>query len=103
VIAGEGTLVIISSGWDSRADTADRLTRCQITFFEKPASQELNPERAEDAGLRKRTWLEAKGYSSPTINQCVAAIRKLAKEAAANGWLAQEIAGGITAIPGIKQ
>jgi hypothetical protein len=33
----------------------------------------------------------------------VAAIRKLAKEAAANGWLAQEIAGGITAIPGIKQ
>jgi integrase len=33
----------------------------------------------------------------------LAAIRKLAKEAAANGWLAQEVAGGIGAVPGIKQ
>jgi integrase/recombinase XerD len=50
-----------------------------------------------------RAWLEGKGYNPSTINQRLAAIRKLAKEAAANGWLSQEIAGGITAVPGIKQ
>jgi site-specific recombinase XerD len=50
-----------------------------------------------------KTWLQAKGYSPSTINQRLAAIRKLAKEAAANGWLAQEVAGGIGAVPGIKQ
>jgi site-specific recombinase XerD len=46
-----------------------------------------------------RNWLEAKGYSPSTINERLAAIRKLAEEAAANGWLAQEIAVGITTIP----
>ena len=30
-------------------------------------------------------------------------MRKLAKEAAANGWLSQEITGGIVAVPGIRQ
>jgi hypothetical protein len=46
-----------------------------------------------------RNWLKAKGYSPSTINERLAAIRKLAEEAAANGWLAQEIAVGITTIP----
>jgi integrase/recombinase XerD len=50
-----------------------------------------------------RTWLEERGYTPSTVNQRLAAIRKLAREAAANGWLAQEIAGGILAVPGVKQ
>ena len=37
-----------------------------------------------------RAALEAKGYSPSTINQRLAAIKKLAREAAPNGWLDAE-------------
>jgi integrase/recombinase XerD len=50
-----------------------------------------------------RASLEASGYAPSTVNQRLAAIRKLAREAAANGWLPQEIAGGIEAVPGVRQ
>jgi hypothetical protein len=39
-----------------------------------------------------RMTLEAKGYAPSTINQRLAAIKKLAREAAAHGWLAPEAA-----------
>src|SRR5690606_19647011 len=50
-----------------------------------------------------RTWLEERGYSDSTINQRLAAVRKLAREAALNGLLAPEIAAGIDQVPGAKQ
>ena len=50
-----------------------------------------------------RAFLEEKGYSPSTVNQRLAAIRKLAREAALNGLLAPEIAAGIDQVPGIKQ
>ena len=48
-------------------------------------------------------WLEARDYSASTLNQRLAAIRKLAREAALNGLLAPEVAAGIEQIPGVKQ
>ena len=50
-----------------------------------------------------RAWLETRGYSPSTINQRLAAIRKLAREATLNGLLAPEVAAGVAQVPGIKQ
>jgi integrase len=50
-----------------------------------------------------RTVLENRGYAPSTINQRLAAIKKLAREAAANGLLPAEMAAGIEQVPGVKQ
>ena len=50
-----------------------------------------------------RAGLENKGYAPSTINQRLAAIKKLAREAAANGLLPAETAAGIEQVPGVKQ
>jgi integrase len=48
-------------------------------------------------------FLETREYSPSTINQRLAAIRKLAREAALNGLLTAEAAAGIDQVPGAKQ
>jgi hypothetical protein len=48
-------------------------------------------------------FLEARAYCSSTINQRLAALRKLAREAALNGLLSAEAAAGIDQTPGAKQ
>jgi len=50
-----------------------------------------------------RAWLEQRGYSPSTINQRLAAIRKLAREAALNGLVDAGIAGAIVQVSGIRQ
>ena len=50
-----------------------------------------------------RTVLESKGYAASTINQRLAAIKKLAREAAANGLLDAETAAAIDQVSGAKQ
>jgi len=60
------------------------------------------PLFARAAVQAHRAFLEHQGYSASTINQRLAAIRKLAREAAANGLLAQELAAGIAQVPGAK-
>lgn len=50
-----------------------------------------------------RAELQRRGYSASTINQRLAAIRKLAREAAANGLLEAESAAGIDQVAGIRQ
>ncbi|HEY3411873.1 MAG TPA: tyrosine-type recombinase/integrase [Armatimonadota bacterium] len=50
-----------------------------------------------------RAWLEEQGYSPSTINQRLAALRKLAREAALNGHLGPEAAAGVTQVSGVKQ
>lgn len=50
-----------------------------------------------------RALLESKGYAPSTINQRLAAIKKLAREAAANGLLDSGTAAGIDQVAGVRQ
>ena len=65
--------------------------------------------RTSDQSLCKATvqryaaQLRESGLSAATINQGLCAIRKLAEEAADNGALDPQIAGGIRAVKGIRQ
>jgi site-specific recombinase XerD len=51
---------------------------------------------------RYKAELVEKGLSPATINLRMSAIRKLANEAADNGYLAQSLANGITKVNGVK-
>src|SRR5581483_6332647 len=62
-----------------------------------------NPPFTRAALQAHRAVLESKGYSPSTINQRLAAVKKLAREAAANGWLDAETAAGIDQVAGVKQ
>lgn len=50
-----------------------------------------------------RAKLEAEGLSAATVNLRLAAVRKLAREAAANGLLDDQTAAGIRDVPGVRQ
>jgi integrase len=50
-----------------------------------------------------RVWLESREYSPSTVNQRLAALRKLAREASAQGWMPAETAASILSVPGAKQ
>jgi integrase len=50
-----------------------------------------------------RAWLEEQDYAPSTINQRLAALRKLARESAANGLLDAETAAAIDQVPGVRQ
>lgn len=62
-----------------------------------------NPAFARWAVQAYRGALQQEAYAPSTINQRLAAIRKLAREAAANGLLPAEAAAGIVQVPGIRQ
>src|SRR5687767_3422741 len=49
-----------------------------------------------------RSELEARGLSASAVNVQLAAVRKLATEAADNGLLAPELAAGIAKVPGAR-
>ena len=53
--------------------------------------------------LRFRLYLEALGLAAGTINQRLAAVRRLAYEAADSGLLSPELAAGIRRVKGVKQ
>jgi hypothetical protein len=48
-------------------------------------------------------YLESRGLAANTINQQLAAVRRLAHEAAGAGLLSPELAAGITRVKGVKQ
>ena len=50
-----------------------------------------------------RAHLEADGARPATVNQSLSAIRKLAEEARANGWLDDSVARGIIELRGLRQ
>ena len=54
-------------------------------------------------GLRFRQHLESLGLAAGTINQRLAAVRRLACEAADSGLLSPEMAAGIRRVKGVKQ
>ena len=53
--------------------------------------------------LRYRLTLEGRGLAASTINQRLAAVRRLAFEAAECGLLSPELAAGIARVKGVKQ
>jgi site-specific recombinase XerC len=53
--------------------------------------------------LRFRLYLESLGLAAGTINQRLAAVRRLAYEAADSGLLSPELAAGIRCVKGVKQ
>jgi hypothetical protein len=53
--------------------------------------------------VRYRMHLESRGLAANTINQRLAAVRRLAHEAADSGLLSPELAAGISRVKGVKQ
>ena len=53
--------------------------------------------------VRYRMHMESRGLSANTINQQLAAVRRLAHEAADSGLLSPELAAGISRVKGVKQ
>jgi len=53
--------------------------------------------------LRFRLYLESLGLAAGTINQRLAAVRRLAYEAEDSGLLGPELAAGIRRVKGVKQ
>ena len=53
--------------------------------------------------VRYRMHMESRGLAANTINQQLAAVRRLAHEAADSGLLSPELAAGITRVKGVKQ
>src|SRR5712664_1735965 len=53
--------------------------------------------------VRYRMHLEGRGLAANTINQQLAAVRRLAHEAADSGLLSPELAAGISRVKGVKQ
>lgn len=51
---------------------------------------------------RYRAYLESKGLAASSINQRLAAIRKLVREAADNGLMDERLASGILRVKGVK-
>src|SRR5438552_8138546 len=52
---------------------------------------------------RYRMYLESRGLAANTINQQLAAVRRLAHEAADAGLLSPELAAGLSRVKGVKQ
>src|SRR6202162_2485148 len=53
--------------------------------------------------VRYRIYLESRGVAANTINQQLAAVRRLAHEAADSGLLSPELAAGISRVKGVRQ
>src|SRR5512143_2894318 len=53
--------------------------------------------------VRYRMHLESRGLAANTINQQLAAVRRLAHEAAESGLLSPDLAAGISRVKGVKQ
>jgi site-specific recombinase XerD len=53
--------------------------------------------------VRYRMYLESRSLAANTINQQLAAVRRLAHEAANSGLLSPELAAGISRVKGVKQ
>jgi integrase len=62
-----------------------------------------SPAFSRAAVQAHRAALEVRGYAPSTVNQRLAAIKKLAREAAANGLLDAKMAAGIDQVPGVRQ
>jgi integrase/recombinase XerD len=71
-------------------------------FFQWRAEQG-SPAFSRASVQAHRAALESRGYAPATVNQRLAAIKKLAREAAANGLLDAAVAAAIDQVPGVRQ
>src|SRR5467141_3448367 len=53
--------------------------------------------------VRYRMYLESRGLAANTVNQQLAAVRRLAHEAADSGLLGPDLAAGISRVKGVKK
>jgi integrase/recombinase XerD len=74
-----------------------------VADFFRWRAEQGSPPFSRAAVQAHRAVLESKGYAPSTINQRLAAIKKLAREAAANGLLDASVAAAIDQVPGVKQ
>ena len=72
-------------------------------FFRWRQNEPNSPAFDRAAVQAHRAWLEAQGYAASSVNQKLAAVRKLAREAAASGLLDAAAAAGIYQVAGVKQ
>lgn len=61
------------------------------------------PPFSKAAVQAHKAHLESRGYAAATVNQRLAALRKLAAEASDNGLLAQDAAGAILRVKGARR
>jgi integrase len=74
-----------------------------LADFFRWREEQGRPAFSRAAVQAHRATLEARGYAASTVNQRLAAIKKLAREAAANGLLDAETAAAIDQVAGVKQ
>jgi integrase len=86
----------------SSPSTRTMYGKALVDFLEWLSGQG-SPPFSRAAVQAHRAVLESKGYAPSTINQRLAAIKKLAREAAANGLLDPGVAAAIDQVPGVKQ
>jgi integrase len=77
--------------------------RKALTDLFRWRTEQGSPPFSRAAVQAHRATLETRGYAPSTINQRLAAIKKLAREAAANGLLDAAVAAAIDQVPGVKQ
>lgn len=85
----------------SSPETKRYYGRAVVEFFGWSAAGRLDFSRSTVQAWRAK--LEDDGLSASTINVKLSAVRKLAKEAAANGLLDAETAAAIDQVPGISK
>src|SRR5437016_438756 len=74
-----------------------------ITDFVEWYCSELRLAFNRTVVLRYRIFLEQKPYAPTTINLRLAAVRRVAFEAADSGLLSQEVAAGIRRVKGVRR
>ena len=86
----------------SSASTRTMYGRALADFF-RWREEQGRPAFSRAAVQAHRAALETRGYAASTINQRLAAIKKLAREAAANWFIDAETAAAIDQVTGVKQ
>jgi len=85
------------------ASAVDTLALAELLSPEQLVQQGLHRRVQEAREARYRLSLEARGLAASSINQRLAAVRRLAYEAADCGLLSPELAAGIRRVKGAKQ
>jgi site-specific recombinase XerC len=99
-----GCRIWIIANWQcSTASARPPRVECTIDQFIAGYCSEPSLAFNRIVVVRYRMYLESRGLAANTINQQLAAVRRLAHEAADSGLLSPELAAGISRAKGVKQ